>query len=164
MTVIAWIVEPTWPACVDAARSHTPADTEIVLLHITDPDAADIAHGAYAGLFGRGRHHRDPGSQLEDIASTAAHRLLDAAAQRLGRPCQRIERVGRPETEVITSVAGADLLVMVRDGAPTQLGPRSLGHVGRYIVDHAPCPVLLVWPSTPPSVKTLPPQPHPPGP
>ena len=164
MTVIAWIVETSWPACVDATRTHTPADTDIVLLHITDPDAADIAHSAYAGLLGRGHHHRDPGSQVEDIATSAARHLLDAAAQRLGRPCQQIERVGRPETEVITTADGAELLVVVRDGDPTHLGPRSLDHAGRYIVDHAPCPLLLVWPSTPPSVKSLPLPPHPPAP
>lgn len=164
MTVIAWLVETSWPACVDAARSHTPADTDIVLLHITDPDATDIAQGAYAGLLGRGHHYRDPGAQLKDIATTAAHHLLDAAAQRLGRPCEQIQRVGRPETEVIASACGAELLVVVRDGDPTHLGPRSLGHAGRYIVDHAPCPVLLVWPANPPSVKTLPPRPHPPRP
>ena len=38
VTVIAWIVEGTWPACVDAAAAHAPEGADIVLLHVTDPD------------------------------------------------------------------------------------------------------------------------------
>ena len=161
VTVIAWIVEATWQACVDAARSHTPTGTEPVLLHVTDPDAADIAHGAYAGLLGRAHHRADPGTQVADIAATAAQRLLDDAADRFGRPCIKIQRVGRPETEVIAAAAGADLLVVARDGDRGHLGPRSLGHASRFVVDHAPCPVLLVWPGAPPSAGPPPPPPPP---
>lgn len=165
VTVIAWIVEGTWPACVDAARKHTPPDTDIMLLHVTDPDVADVAHGAYAGLLGRGHPQRDPGAQVEDIASTAAQRLLDDAAARLKRACIRVERTGRVETEVIAAAGGAELLVVARDGDCNHLGPRSLGHASRYVVDHAPCPVLLVWPAEPPPVSThRPPPPHPPPP
>lgn len=80
MTVIAWIVEATWRACVDAACQHSPAGTDIVLLHVTDPDAADLAHGAYAGLLGRGHPRRDPGTRLEGLAATAAHKLLEVSA------------------------------------------------------------------------------------
>lgn len=29
MTVIVWTVEGTWPACGDAARTHTPADAQV---------------------------------------------------------------------------------------------------------------------------------------
>jgi hypothetical protein len=162
MTVIAWIVETTWRACIGAAREHTPADSDIVLLHVTDPDLADLAHGAYAGLLGRGHPERDPGTALEGIASTAAQQLLTDAAVQLGRPCQQAERSGRAETEVIAAAEGARLLVVVRDGDPTQLGPPSLSHTCRYIIDHAPCPVLLIWPGPPPTAKTVPPTPHPP--
>jgi nucleotide-binding universal stress UspA family protein len=38
------------------------------------------------------------------------------------------------------------MLVCVRDGAPGLPGPDSLGPVTRFVVDHAPCGVLLVWP------------------
>ena len=54
MPVIAWIVEGTWPACVDAAGTHAPEGAEIVLLHVTGRDVPGAAHGAYAGMFGRG--------------------------------------------------------------------------------------------------------------
>ena len=167
MTVIAWIVESTWPACVDAVGRHAPADADIMLLHVTDPDIADVAHGAYAGLLGRGHPHHDPGTQVEDLASAAAHKLLDDAAARLGRRCSKVERTGRIESEVIAAADGAELLVLARDGDPGHLGPRSIGPASRYVIDHAPCPILLVWPTTPPTIGAhhLPPhRPPPDGP
>ncbi|MCX4545946.1 universal stress protein [Streptomyces sp. NBC_01565] len=164
MTVIAWIVEGTWPACVDAARTHAPADADIVLLHVSGPDVPGAAHGAYAGLLGRARPERDPGTALEHLAAASAEQLLARAAERLGRPCTRVERTGRVEREVVAAAEGADLLVLARDGDHTHLGPRSLGPASRFIVDHAPCPVLLVWPDTAPDLKTIPPAPPPPHP
>ncbi|MEU0835980.1 universal stress protein [Streptomyces sp. NPDC005969] len=162
MTVIVWIVEGTWPACVDAARAYAPEGSELVLLHVTGHEVPSVAHGAYAGLLGRARPDRDPGTAVEHLAAASAEQLLASAAERLGRPCTRQERSGRVEREVVTAAEDADLLVLARDGDHTHLGPRSLGPASRFIVDHAPCPVLLVWPETAPSTATIPPPPHPP--
>lgn len=161
MRVIAWLVEGTWPACVDAVRTHAPEDSEVVLLHVSGPDVPGVAHGAFAGLLGRGGPRRDPGTRLEDLGSTSAAELLDAAAERLGRPCTRTERAGRVEREVVAAADDADLLVLARDGDRARLGPRSLGPAVRFAVDHAPCPVLLVWPEAAPGISTLPPPPPP---
>ncbi|MFD7609335.1 universal stress protein [Streptomyces sp. NPDC059828] len=162
MTIIAWIVEGTWPACVDAVRAHAPENADIALLHVSGPEVPGAAHGAYAGLLGRARPDRDPGTAMEHLAAASAEQLLAAAAERLGLPCAREERTGRAEHEVVTAAEDADLLVLARDGDRSHLGPRSLGPVSRFIVDHAPCPVLLVWPEAAPSTATLPPPP--PGP
>jgi len=132
MAVVVWIVEGTWHACVDAARAHTPADRP--------------AEG-----WGR-----DPGTRLEHLAAASAQRLLQDAADRLGRPCARTERTGRVEREVVAAAEGCDLLVLARDGDRTHLGPHSLGPAARFVVDHAPCPVLLVWPEAPPGLPTMP--------
>ncbi len=161
--VLAWIVEGTWPACVDATRAHAPGDADITLLHVTASEVSGIARGAYAGLLGRARPGRDPGPRLDHLATASAGQLLANAAGRLGRPCTRIQRTGRIEREVVAAAEGADLLVLARDGDHTHLGPRSLSPASRFIVDHAPCPVLLVWPEPAPSVATIPPPPpHPP--
>ncbi|MEU9736755.1 universal stress protein [Streptomyces sp. NPDC048002] len=149
MAVVVWTVEGTWPACVDAARAHTPADADVVLLHVTPADVPGAAHGAFAGLLGRGHPERDPGTRLEHLAGDAAHRLLAAAAERLGRPCERVARTGRVEHEVLRAAEGCDLLILARDGDPAHRGPHSLGPAGRFVVDHAPCPVLLVRPESP---------------
>jgi nucleotide-binding universal stress UspA family protein len=109
--------------------------------------------------MGRGHVERDPGARLEAIAAAAAAGLLDAAATRLGRAAARVERHGRVEREVVRAAVGAELLVVVRDGDLTRLGPRSLGPATRFVVDHAPCPVLLVWPEPAPDIASIPPPP-----
>jgi nucleotide-binding universal stress UspA family protein len=60
---------------------------------------------------------------------------------------------------VLAACADAGLLVLARDGDHTRLGPRSLGHATRFVVDHAPCPVLLVWPEQAPDLTSIPPPP-----
>ena len=55
--------------------------------------------------------------------------------------------------------AGADLLILARDGE-LRLGPKSLGPRSRFVLDHAPCQVLLVWPEPPPGIDTIKLPPH----
>jgi nucleotide-binding universal stress UspA family protein len=142
---------------VDAARGLAPADARISLLHVSSA-APDVAHGAYLGLLGRGQlAGRDPGTRAAAVAAASASELLNAAAQRLGRPCEVFERHGPVEREVVAAAAGAGLLIVARDGDQSRLGPKSLGKATRFVVDHAPCPVLLVWPQTPPDIGTIPP-------
>jgi nucleotide-binding universal stress UspA family protein len=157
-SVIVWIGEGTWRATVDAALSLAPSGAKFTLLHVTSPAAADTAHGAYRGLLGRGG--RDPGERLEALASVSAADLVEAAARRLGRPCDRLEIEDHTERAVVAASAGADLLIVARDGDRSRLGPKSLGKATRFVVDHAACPVLLVWPETTPDVATIPPPPH----
>jgi nucleotide-binding universal stress UspA family protein len=102
---------------------------------------------------------------MEQLAAASAAELLAAAAARLGRPCERMERHGRAERVVVAAAEGAGLLVVGRDGDRSRLGPRSLGKATRFVVDHAPCPVLLVWPEPAPATSTIPAPPgHPPRP
>jgi nucleotide-binding universal stress UspA family protein len=161
--VIVWLAEGTWHATIDAARHLAPPGAGIVLLHVTPQEVPGAARGAYAGLLGRGHPERDPGRRVEELATASAAELLDAAARRLARPCTRTQRRGRPEREVTAAAEGADLLIVARDGDRTRAGPKSLGPASRFVVDHAPCPVLLVWPGPAPAAGGLPPAPpHPP--
>ena len=162
-SVYIWACEGTWPASVDAALSLAPAGARFTLLHVTSAEVPDAVRGAYAGLLGRAGH--DPGTRLEEMAAVSAGELLQAAADRLGRDCARLEVHGRAERAVVAAAAQADLLIVARDGDRTRLGPKSLGKATRFVVDHAPCPVLLVWPGSAPDVTTIPPPPdHPPPP
>ncbi|MDN3356205.1 universal stress protein [Actinomadura sp. DC4] len=163
MSVVIWVTEGTWQAAVDAARTLGPPGAEFTLLHVTGDDVAGAARGAFAGLLGRGRSGRDPGDRLEKLAETAAGELLEAAAGRLGHPAEVVRRRGRVEQEVVRAAEDAELLICARDGDRERLGPRSLGHATRFVVDHAPCPVLVVWPQEPPGLDSMPPPPpHPP--
>jgi nucleotide-binding universal stress UspA family protein len=157
--IIVWLTESTWPACVDAASDYPGA--EAVLLHVIDPDSVEAAEAARAGLLGRGIPATAALAHQTLVDAQAA--LLDAAEARLARPAQRIARTGRVEREVTTACADADPLVLGRDGDHARLGPRSLGRATRFVLDHAPCRVLLVWPDEPPSLATLPAPPPPPA-
>lgn len=159
MAVVVWLTEGTWAACVDAARTFAPTQ-DVTLLYVTGDDVAGAAHAAYRGLLGRGHPERDPGARVEELAAAASASLLDAAAVRLGRPVTRLQRRGRVEREVVQAAQDAQLLVLARDGDRTRLGPHSLGPQTRFVVDHAPCPVLLVWPEPAPDVTSLPRPPH----
>jgi nucleotide-binding universal stress UspA family protein len=68
-------------------------------------------------------------------------------------------RRGKIEREVLEACAGADLLVLARDGE-RRLEPKSIGPRTRFVLDHAPCQVLLVWPEDPPSLDAIKLPPH----
>ena len=157
-TAVVWVAEGTWPACVDAARSWVPPDDDIVLLHVGGSELA-AAHGALAGLLGRGR--RGPEASIDALSAEAVAGLLDRAKQRLGRPATTEQRTGRVEREVVAATEEAILLICARDGDRSRLGPRSLGPATRFVVDHVPCPVLLVWPGEAPDLESIPPPPPP---
>jgi nucleotide-binding universal stress UspA family protein len=164
MEVLAWVTEATWPACVGAMRDHVPPDARVTLLYVADDDVPAAARGAFVGMLGRsGGASPDPAVRVEALAALAGRELLDAAALEAGREVTLAQRHGRVEREVVSAAAGADLLILARDGDLRRLGPHSLGPTTRFVVDHAPCAILLVWPSAPPTVGSIPPPPpHPP--
>lgn len=138
--VVVWIAEGTWQACVDAARLVT--DAEVTLLHVVDPAVTEAMQGAYSGLLSRHRHAPD----VSALVGPAEQALLEDAAARLGTPCATDVRQGRIEHEVVAACEDADVLICARDGQRDHRGPKSLGHHTRFVVDHAACGVLLVWP------------------
>ena len=122
-------------------------------------DVEELAGGGRRGLLGR---HPPPPPEhgIRAISDEAAHALLEDARERIGRPAETVARRGRVEREVVAAAQDADLLVLARDGDRERLGPKSLGPPARFVVDHAPCRVLLVWADEPPGVETIPPPPH----
>lgn len=164
MTLLIWIAEGTWHSCVDAAKDVLGAPLvggdDIVLLHPIDTSSEDASTGMFSGLMGRGRRRdADPGQAIGRLSQDAAQRLLEQARDRLGRDARLEVRAGRPEREVTEAASHADLLILARDGDLSRLGPHSLGKHTRFVVDHSPCPVLLVWPSAAPDVSSIPPPP-----
>jgi nucleotide-binding universal stress UspA family protein len=160
MRGVIWIAEETWTACVRHAQPLLPEQAEVTLLHVAPSDVEELAAAGPAGLLGRRRpppppHERD----LRTVSDEEAQQLLDAARALLGRDCTLVARRGRVEREVVAACAEADLLVAARDGE-RKLGPKSLGPRSRFIVDHAPCTVVLVWAQEPPGITTIPPPPH----
>jgi hypothetical protein len=153
--VLAWVTEPGWEAVVDATAALR--DPQVTLLHVVAEDV-DAPGGALAGLLGRRRGH-ELESRLAGLSRGAAEALLDDAAARLGVPARRVVQTGRVEHEVLEAARAADLLVMSR--ATLEPGPHSIVHAARFVLDHARCQELLVWPGEPQPL-TEPPKPRPP--
>ena len=159
MRAVIWISEGTWEGCVDRARLLVPEDTEVTLLHVAPSDLEAFAERGGARLLGR-HPPPPPGPPLRAIADEEAQALLEAALARFGRPARTLARRGKVEREVLEACTGSDLLILARDGE-RRLGPKSLGPRTRFVTDHAPCQVLVVWPEVAPGLETLKLPPHP---
>lgn len=155
MRVVIWIAEDTWEGCVDQARALLSADEQVTLLHVSPSDVEAIAGGGGARLLGR-RPPPPPGPPLRVIAAEEAEALLESAQARLGRYADVVARRGRIEREVLEACAQAEaeLLILARDGR-LRLAPDSLGPRTRFVLDHAPCQVALVWPQAPPGLDAI---------
>lgn len=153
MRVLVWIAPATWPAAVEAAKGR-PADDELTLVAVDDHAQLPRPVG---GLLGRAAPKLDVDAQT--LTADEAARLLERAAATLGRSCATKVLTGETERVVTRACDDADLLIIARDGDRSRLGPPSLGRAARFIIDHAPCTVELIWPENPPDLSTIPPRP-----
>jgi nucleotide-binding universal stress UspA family protein len=65
-----------------------------------------------------------------------------------------------PVERVVTAASeNVDYLVLGRQGDLSRRGPSSIVKHTRFVVDHAQCRVLIVWPDAAPSAATIPPLP-----
>jgi nucleotide-binding universal stress UspA family protein len=86
--------------------------------------------------------------EMREAERTSAKNILDEGM--VSYPgAEALQRQGRPEREIVGTAAEwqADLVIICPRTEYSQkptLGPKSAGHVARFVLDHAPCPVLLV--------------------
>ena len=152
MRALVWIIESSWTTCVDRARELLPPDAEITILHVASADAEALAAHPAPGRLGRHPPPAEPG--LRRVSDDEAAALLAQAARRLGRPAETVARRGHAEREVLEQAVGFDLLVLARDGVARR-EPKSVGREPRFVIDHAGCEVLVVWPEPPPGLESL---------
>jgi nucleotide-binding universal stress UspA family protein len=145
--VLVWITEGGWEAAVDAAATLDAG--ELTLLYVTSVDLPGP----------RGRRHEQVVARMHGLAEEAAEALLEDAEERLGREAHRVVADGEPEAIVFDAAAECDVLVVARDGRHP--GPHSIGHRQRWVIDHAPCTVVLAWPEGAPDDDHPPPKPKP---
>jgi nucleotide-binding universal stress UspA family protein len=124
----------------------------LALVHVID-DRPRHGVEAQRGLLRR----ISPDRQREiGLAEEAAGRVTlseaDSAARSTGKQIAAIEtrlERGKPEQHIVALARQLQVdLVAIRtreypDGFP-RIGPPSVGHTARFVVDHAPCPVLLL--------------------
>src|SRR5260370_22019462 len=127
--------------------SATPSLTLGILCVIDTGPRKDIEHTRERFL----RPPSPPGSreyEMQQEEQAAAQDILNEGLRYLPN-AETFQRPGRPEREIVNVAAEwqADLVIICPRaeyaGKPI-IGPRSVGHVARFVLDHAPCPVLLV--------------------
>jgi nucleotide-binding universal stress UspA family protein len=94
--------------------------------------------------------HQPLTGQMLAAETAAAHETLNAGLA-YAKGAETLLRQGRPELEIVNTASewAADVILIgarAEYGEPPHVGPRSVGHVARFVLDHAPCPVLLLRP------------------
>lgn len=146
MRVLAWITEGGWEAVIDTVATLRAGD--VTLIHIDTVD-----------LPGRGHRHERAMERIHVLAGEAALALLEDAEERLGKPADKVTESGVAETILYEHAHAHDVLVLARDGRHS--GPHSIGHDQRWVIDHAPCAVLIAWTEGAPHDSGPPPKPKP---
>lgn len=144
--VLAWITEGGWEAAIDAVA--TLDASSVTLVHV---DTVDMP--------GRGHRHQSVMERMHALAGEAALALLEDAEERLGYATTKRTESGVAETIVYELAQDHDVLVLARDGR--HIGPHSIGHDQRWVIDHAPCTVIVAWPDGAPDPSEPPPKPKP---
>jgi nucleotide-binding universal stress UspA family protein len=128
------------------------AGSELLLVHVVDTGPRhDLKH-----LIGSLRHGPagGPGREnelhaAEESTGKSALAETEAAAQAAGFTTSTSLVWGRAE-EVILQIAEDENVSLIsmwaREGAEghPHIGPASVGHTARFVLDHAPCDVLLL--------------------
>jgi len=126
---------------------------DLHLLHVIDTGPR---HTMQEFLYGPGQLHRTPPPDrvmpLDAAEQAAGEAVMDEArreAEQVGFRVQTEVQRGRPE-QIITRAAhlwGCQLIALRAsegtEGRP-RIGPESVGHTARFVLDHAPCDVLLL--------------------
>lgn len=143
---------------VDARLDETPlarvpdllnvAGAGVLVIHVLDPSGRETwEHAA-------GRHLMRPGAPRHEAERMRAadradgERLLNAAVAAMSRwGTKRIETrllEGSPKHEIyaVLQAERADALVIFVRGH--EVGPKSIHKEARFLIDHAPCAVLVV--------------------
>jgi nucleotide-binding universal stress UspA family protein len=129
-------------------------EAECLFLHVIDTRPRHGLEDYLRGPLHRLPHHGRPAREeaVKEAEETAGQRAMEEtleAARKEGLNVSSSMLEGRPE-EIIIRVARemkADLIVMwAREGAIGRppIGPASIGHIARFMLDHATCDVLLL--------------------
>ncbi len=128
-------------------RALVPPTAAIEMFHVIDDAAAHQIGLRAAHLPGRDPAHGLPPASYGAERHGAEALVADAVAA-LGRPASSAIARGRPGHTIVERAAErrADCVVVGVRAAAVRVAadPHSLGHAARFVVDHAPCPVLLV--------------------
>lgn len=146
--------------CVDAASVSQLLATALPLVasqarwkavHVIDARGRLDLGALRLGIAGAGPLPAHTVAAIEEAGREHANVVLaaaEAAFVERGLLCETgVVRVGEPGREIcVTAIEWSADLVVLRASrySRPEPGPRSVGHIARFVVDHAPCPVLLI--------------------
>ena len=138
-------------ALLDAAAVRLATDAVWVAVHVVDARPRRELGLLRGGITGAGPLSHSQQRAID--AATGEHTrttLADAerALQQRGLAYEAPQiRVGEPGREIchVANAIAADVVVLFASRTRRgEVGPHSVGHTARFVVDHAPCAVLLV--------------------
>ena len=131
----------------NAIGTLLPVET-LSFLYVIDTRPHEEMERRTGPLLRRARSDAPRLERMHQADEGAAQEILEEARS-IHPNAETLYRRGQPERVIVNYAAewNADLIVIcprsTQSDGPT-IGPKSLGHVARFVVDHAPCPVLLV--------------------
>jgi nucleotide-binding universal stress UspA family protein len=155
MKILCAIGQRDGPQIIQRLAAMLGSQHEISLLHVLDTGPR---HGLEDFLRSPGPvphqrplppHQTRELDEAEQTASQAALTEAIEAAQKAGFSVVGEIQRGRPEQMIVqTAHTRESQLIAIRasegsQGRP-QIGPASVGHTARFVLDHAPCDVLLL--------------------
>jgi nucleotide-binding universal stress UspA family protein len=128
-----------------------PRGVRWVALHVIDVRGRAELEWLRHGLPGAGPLPPHLRAAIEEAGRERAQTVLAAAGEVFRQhgiqPDPSQVRVGEPGREICGVAAAwpAELVVLGASRQPRpEPGPKSVGRTARFVVDHAPCPVLLI--------------------
>ncbi len=128
-----------------------PEERVVGLLYVVDSGPHGEMGRKREGLMRPRRPSGPLQDRIQQAETFAVQDILDEGLRYMPG-AETLQREGRPEREIVLCATEwrADLIIICprspKFDGPT-LGPKSVGYVARFVLDHAPCPVLLVRPN-----------------
>ena len=154
MRIICAIGRRGGPELIGRLAEIVGGHAECLILHVIDKGPRHDLEDFLRGPLHRRPDHGSPPHEmaLDEAEETAGRAAVDealAAARQAGLKAEASVRAGNPERTVVefASEMQADLIAISgsegAEGHP-HMGPVSVGHTARFVIDHAPCDVLLL--------------------
>ena len=154
MRVLCAVGSRGGPEMIRKLRAIMGAQHELLLLHVIDTGPRQSLD---AFLRGPGSHHRPPPPlererRVDEVEEFVAKTTLEEARQEAEQAGYTIHaEIQRGQAEKLIVQLAEDggyqlIVIWSSEGAQghPQIGPASIGRVARYVLDHAPCDVLML--------------------
>lgn len=134
-------------AVLDAARDVLSPSLAWIVLHVVDTRPHEEVDRALGGLPVHGSGHHRADDRLQRIAAEQGEAIRDEIAawlQAHGRDAEIVIAHGHPEQEILHLAVERHVDLIAIGSEHPGVGPHPLSPPIRYLIDHAPCDVLLL--------------------